>query len=71
MLAGLAVAFSFRGGLFNIGAAGQLIVREAGGVVSFPAHDDPLGAPLDAAPTSHVVAARSESTLRELERIPS
>jgi simple sugar transport system permease protein len=26
MLAGLAVAFSFRGGLFNIGASGQLIV---------------------------------------------
>ena len=29
-------------------AAGQLIVREAGGLVSFPWCDEPLGAPLDA-----------------------
>ena len=29
-------------------AAGQLIVREAGGVVSFPSCADPLAAPLDA-----------------------
>ncbi len=50
-------------------AAGQLIVREAGGLVSFPSYEDPLGAPLDAQPTSPVVAARSESTLRLLERI--
>jgi myo-inositol-1(or 4)-monophosphatase len=48
-------------------AAGQLIVREAGGVVSFPTFDDPLAAPLDAEPTSPVVAARSQETLRELE----
>jgi myo-inositol-1(or 4)-monophosphatase len=52
-------------------AAGQLIVREAGGVVSFPACEDPLAAPLDAAPTSPVIAARSLETLEELERIPS
>jgi len=52
-------------------AAGQLIVREAGGLVSFPAFTDPLGAPLDATPSSHLVAARSEQALRELERIPT
>jgi myo-inositol-1(or 4)-monophosphatase len=51
-------------------AAGQLIVREGGGVVSFPACEEPLAAPLDAAPSSPVVAARSLSTLHELERIP-
>lgn len=51
-------------------AAGQLIVREAGGVVSFPRCDRPLSAPLDAEPRSPVVAARSLETLRELERIP-
>jgi myo-inositol-1(or 4)-monophosphatase len=50
-------------------AAGQLIVREAGGVVSFPSCEDPLGAPLDAAPSSPVVAARTAATLRELEAI--
>lgn len=52
-------------------AAGQLIVREAGGVVSFPWCGDPLAAPLDAAPSSPVIAARSEETLRQLERIPA
>jgi myo-inositol-1(or 4)-monophosphatase len=52
-------------------AAGQLIVREAGGLISFPDCEDPLGAPLDAAPSSHLVAARSPETLRELERIPA
>jgi myo-inositol-1(or 4)-monophosphatase len=51
-------------------AAGQLIVREAGGVVSFPTCSEPLAAPLDAAPSSPVVAARTVQTLRELERIP-
>jgi myo-inositol-1(or 4)-monophosphatase len=51
-------------------AAGQLIAREAGGLVSFPSCQEPLGAPLDAAPSSPVVAARNEKTLRELERIP-
>jgi myo-inositol-1(or 4)-monophosphatase len=52
-------------------AAGQLIVREAGGHVSFPAYEDRLAAPLDAVPTSPVIAARSLQTLRELERIPT
>ncbi len=52
-------------------AAGQLIVREAGGVVSFPACRNPLAAPLDAAPSSPVVAARSMEALRELEGIPA
>jgi myo-inositol-1(or 4)-monophosphatase len=52
-------------------AAGQLIVREAGGVVAFPRCADPLGAPLEvAAPVSPVVAARSEAALRELARVP-
>lgn len=52
-------------------AAGQLIVREAGGWVSFTDCADPLGAPLDAAASSHLVAARSEDSLRELGRIPA
>ncbi len=52
-------------------AAGQLIVREAGGLVSFCDREDPLGAPLDATPSSHLVAARSAEALRELERIPA
>jgi myo-inositol-1(or 4)-monophosphatase len=53
-------------------AAGQLIVREAGGFVSFPAPDQgPLSAPLDAVPHAPVIAARSRETLRELERIPA
>jgi myo-inositol-1(or 4)-monophosphatase len=52
-------------------AAGQLIVREAGGLVSFPRCDSPLGAPLDAEPSSPVIAARSLETLRELEGIPA
>ena len=52
-------------------AAGQLIVREAGGVVSFPWCEDPLAAPLDAAPHSPVIAARTMETLRHLERIPA
>jgi myo-inositol-1(or 4)-monophosphatase len=53
-------------------AAGQLIVREAGGLVSFPGADDTgeLSAPLDAVPHAPVVAARTDETLRELERIP-
>jgi myo-inositol-1(or 4)-monophosphatase len=52
-------------------AAGQLIVREAGGHVSFPGADpsDPLGAPLDAVPTAPVIAARSRETLHQLEAI--
>ncbi|HLY49864.1 MAG TPA: inositol monophosphatase family protein [Solirubrobacteraceae bacterium] len=51
-------------------AAGQLIVRESGGLVSFPSCPDPLAAPLDAAPASPVVAARSADTLQQLEAIP-
>ena len=51
-------------------AAGQLIVREGGGVVSFPSCRDPLAAPLDATPSSPIIAARTLSTLQELERIP-
>jgi myo-inositol-1(or 4)-monophosphatase len=52
-------------------AAAQLIVREAGGLVSFPGLDGPLGAPLDAHPSAPVIAARSAETLRLLERIPT
>lgn len=51
-------------------AAGQLIVREAGGLVSFPRCGDRLGAVLDATARSPVIAARSPQTLSELERIP-
>jgi myo-inositol-1(or 4)-monophosphatase len=50
-------------------AAGQLIVREAGGLISFADCPSPLAAPMDASPTSHLVAARSAESLRELERI--
>jgi myo-inositol-1(or 4)-monophosphatase len=50
-------------------AAGQLIVREAGGLVAFTAYEDPLGAPMDTTPSSHLVAARSPETLLELGRI--
>jgi myo-inositol-1(or 4)-monophosphatase len=51
-------------------AAGQLIVREAGGVVSFPSSGEgPLAAPLDATPSAPVVAARNEPTLAVLEEI--
>jgi myo-inositol-1(or 4)-monophosphatase len=52
-------------------AAGQLIVREGGGYVSFPSFEDPLGAPLDATASSPVIAARSPETLRELEGVPT
>jgi myo-inositol-1(or 4)-monophosphatase len=52
-------------------AAGQLIVREAGGFVGFSDCDDPLGAPLDTKPSSHLVAARAQATLAELMRIPA
>jgi myo-inositol-1(or 4)-monophosphatase len=50
-------------------AAGQLIVREAGGYISFADLDDPLEAPLDATPSSRLIAARSEDTLRALEAV--
>ena len=48
----------------------QLIVREAGGLVAFPRFDDPLGAPLDLAPHSPVVAARTAEALEVLARVP-
>jgi myo-inositol-1(or 4)-monophosphatase len=51
-------------------AAGQLIVREAGGLVSFAGCAEPLGAPLDANPSAPVIAARTQAALNELERIP-
>ena len=47
-------------------AASQLIVRESGGLVAFPAFDDPLGAPLDLVPHSPVAAARTARALEEL-----
>lgn len=48
-------------------AAAQLIVRESGGYVDFPAFgDEPFTAPLDLVPHSSVVAARSVSTLETL-----
>ena len=50
-------------------AAGQLIVREAGGLVSFSDCADPLGAALDTTAGSHLVAARTLESLHELERI--
>ncbi|HWM10564.1 MAG TPA: inositol monophosphatase family protein [Solirubrobacteraceae bacterium] len=51
-------------------AAAQLVVREAGGLVAFPAFDDPLGAPLDLVPHSPVVAARTAAALAELATVP-
>ena len=50
-------------------AAGQLIVREAGGVVGFSDCATPLAALLDAEPRSHLAAARTPRGLHELERI--
>jgi myo-inositol-1(or 4)-monophosphatase len=50
-------------------AAAQLIVREAGGFVSFPSCPEPLAAPLDTAASSPVVAARTLKTLHRLEEI--
>ena len=47
-------------------AAAQLIVREAGALVAFPAFDEPLGAPLDIEPHSPVVAARTPASLARL-----
>ena len=51
-------------------AAGQLIVRESGGLVAFPGFDDPLGAPLDVEPRSSMVAARSPEALARLAEVP-
>ena len=52
-------------------AAGQLIVREAGGVVAFTAYEEPLAAPLDLVAHSPVVAARTREGLRELAAVPA
>ena len=52
-------------------AAGQLVVRESGGLVAFTACDDPLSAPLDLEPRSPVVAARTEPALAELATLPA
>jgi myo-inositol-1(or 4)-monophosphatase len=53
-------------------AAGQLIVREGGGVVAFTRCAAPLDAPLEVSdPVSPIVAARSEAALRELARVPA
>ena len=52
-------------------AAGQLIVREGGGLVAFTSFDEPLGAPLmEPEPVSPVVAARSPQALEALSRVP-
>ncbi len=51
-------------------AAGQLIVREAGGHVAFPRCEQPLSAPLEIAARSPIVAARSPQTLAQLATIP-
>jgi myo-inositol-1(or 4)-monophosphatase len=51
-------------------AAAQLIVREAGGRVAFTACEEPLGAPLDLAPRSPVVAARTVEGLAQLVGVP-
>jgi myo-inositol-1(or 4)-monophosphatase len=51
-------------------AAGQLIVREAGGLVAFPRCASPLGAPLDLVPHSPIVAARTQRGLEELAQVP-
>jgi myo-inositol-1(or 4)-monophosphatase len=51
-------------------AAAQLIVREAGGLVSFIAYDDPLAAPLDLEPHSPVIAARTPEGLAEVAKVP-
>ena len=51
-------------------AAGQLIVREAGGLVAFPRCSTPLGAPLDLIPHSPLVAARTAQGLEELALVP-
>jgi myo-inositol-1(or 4)-monophosphatase len=52
-------------------AAGQLVVRESGGVVAFTRCDEPLSAPLDLEPRSPVVAARTEAALAELATLPA
>jgi len=62
---------SLRNGRGIDSAAAQLIVREAGGHVSYPAYENRLAAPLDAAPRSPVIAARNAESLPMLEEIPT
>jgi myo-inositol-1(or 4)-monophosphatase len=50
-------------------AAAQLIVRETGALVDFPAFDDPLSAPLDLEPHSPVVSARTPEGLAQLRAV--
>ena len=47
-------------------AAAQLIVRETGALVAYPAYEDPLSHPLDLTSHSAVVAARSQDGLDRL-----
>lgn len=51
-------------------AAGQLIVRESGGLVSFGDLDDPLNSPLDLEPREPVVAARTRAGLARAATLP-
>lgn len=51
-------------------AAGQLIVRESGGVVAFGDLEAPLAAPLDLVPHGPVVAARSPAGLARVAQLP-
>ncbi len=54
-------------------AAGQLVVRESGGLVAFNLGEgeDPLDAPLaDADARLHLVAARTPETLARLAELP-
>ncbi|HVP03067.1 MAG TPA: inositol monophosphatase family protein [Solirubrobacteraceae bacterium] len=53
-------------------AAGQLVVRESGGLVAFPGLAAPLAAPLDdLRPLAPVVAARSSAALELVAAIPA
>jgi len=60
---------NFKGTRSVDAAAGQLIIREAGGLVAFPRFDEPLGSPLDLLPHSPLVAARTPATLEQLAGI--
>ncbi|MBF6618720.1 MAG: hypothetical protein ITG02_00630 [Patulibacter sp.] len=51
-------------------AAGQLVVTESGGVVSFGDLDDPLNSPLDLVAREPVVAARTAAGLARVARLP-
>jgi myo-inositol-1(or 4)-monophosphatase len=51
-------------------AAAQLIVRESGGLVTFPGAAAPLAAPLDIEAHHPVVAARTQRGLAELAEVP-